>query len=283
MLFALTLIGCTTWIDQEPACGQDVYYWSDDVLAHILTGDGSGAFEYDPIDEPRTSIEGEYDPITGDFSWVEKYDQAYYLRRAQVDGFGTVYHNGNLDLYFETAITDMLDETYVTAYRVQRTGCDMSVASWDAENGSVETAAVREGSYEGGEVYEWTTSASGAAYSGSLRPTQLRTQQIQADDDSYWYFTTAKPDGITTTEFTAECGSGLYCEGEYVRMYDGSETEEYEAYDGDELYATIEGSYEYDGSGTQTVRAVGGDECVYTYDADGGCEYACDDGSDGAC
>ncbi len=283
MIFALTLLGCTTWIDQEPACEQDVYYWSDDLLAHVLTGDGSGEFDYDPEDEPRTGIRGDYDPADGDFAWRESFDDGYFLDEAQVDGFGTAYHNGNLDLLFTRTVTDILEDTWSTVYRVQRSGCAMTIATWDADAGSVDDALVMQGVYADESVWEWEAEVTGASYRGSLRKNLLRTEQIEADDGSYWYFTTAKPDGETTTEFTSSCGDNLYCEGGYTQHFDGSRDESYEAFDGDELVATVEGEYDYDGSGTQTVSYVGGDECTFAYDADGECTYECSDGTDGSC
>src|SRR4051812_11062603 len=98
LLGLLLLPGCSSWIDQESGCGFAVYSWSDDLLAHILTGDGSGAFDYDPDDTPRNDIKGMYDPANGDYDWSESYANSYYIKHTDVSGFGTVYHNGNLDL-----------------------------------------------------------------------------------------------------------------------------------------------------------------------------------------
>ncbi|MFN7145595.1 MAG: hypothetical protein ACK4YP_17600 [Myxococcota bacterium] len=281
MIFALTLLGCATWIDQEPACDQDVYHWSDDLLAYVLTGDGSGEFSLDPADEPRTSVEGGYDPTDGEFSWTEDYDPGFYLETAEVDGFGTVFHNGNLDLLYTRSVRDMLDDVYDTVFRVQRTGCDMTIATWGAD-GSVDDAFVMEGSYKQSEVFEWEADFPGYAWRGSMRDTLLRTQQIEADDGSYWSFTTTKPSGESTEEWTGVCGD-YYCEGQSVRNFDGTRDESYEAYDGDELVATITGEFEYDGSGEQVIAYVGGPECVFSYDADGDCSYECDDDTDGSC
>lgn len=285
MLFALTLLGCTAWIDQEPACDQDVYWWSDDLLAHILMGDGSGEFDYDPIDDPRESLDGEYDTDDGDFSWTEKFDSDYYLRRNAVEGFGTVYHNGNLDLLFTETVTDMLDETWGTVFRVQRDECDMTIATWDAE-ADIDSALVMVGSYEDEAVWSWEAEVEGYTYTGALRQSLQRTNQIEADDGSYWAFTSATPDGETEQEWNGACGDGLNCEGTSTRHFDGTLEESYVAYDGGELYAEIEGEFAYDQSGEQTiVYYLDGDTttCTYTYESAEDCSYECDDGSDGAC
>jgi hypothetical protein len=280
MMIALTLLGCTTWIDQEPACDQDVYYWSDDALAHVLTGDGSGEFEYDPEDEPRTAITGAYDPATGDFEWEEEYDSEYYIKDAEVEGFGTLYHSGNLDLLYTRTVTDMLDEVVSTVFRVQRNGCNMTIASWDAE-GDVDDAFVRTGTYEDEEVWEWEADYPGYSWRGSMRKTLLRTEQIEADDGSYWSFTSTKPDGETTQEWTGACGD-YYCEGEATRFYGGRLNESYEAFDGDESVYTFQGAYDYAGNGEARVDYDGGPSCELTYE-EWECTYECDDGTDGDC
>lgn len=282
MIIALTLLGCTAWIDQEPACDQDVYYWSDDLLAYVLAGDGSGDFELDPVDEPRTEVDGGYDPDNGDFSWVSKYDEDFYLRKAEADGFGTVFHNGNLDLLYTQTVTDMLGDVLSTMFRVQRTGCDMTIATWDAD-GDVEDALVMAGSYDDGDVWSWSVDYPGYTWTGALRPTLLRTSTIDADDGSYFAFTSEKPTGETTQEWSGDCYDGFNCEGESTRNFDGTFDAVVSVFDGEELYAEITGIYDYDTSGTQTIAYVGGPTCEYVYEADDSCTYECDDGDDGAC
>ncbi|MDP2307850.1 MAG: hypothetical protein Q8P18_17625 [Pseudomonadota bacterium] len=282
MLIALTLLGCSAWIDQEPACDQDIYYWSDDLLAFVLTGDGSGDFEFDPEDTPRTEVAGSYDPDNGDSEWVAKYDADYYIRRTEAEGFGTVFHNGNLDLLFTETVTDMLGDVFETDYRVQRTGCDMTIASWDS-SGNVDDAFVMAGSYSEDSVWSWEADFPGYSYTGSLRQNLNRTSLIEAEDGSYWAFTTAKPDGETTQDWTGDCGDGLTCEGTSTRHFDGTLESSLTAFDGEDEYAESVGSFEYDGSGVETITYVGGATCDFTYQADGDCEYECDDGEDGDC
>lgn len=281
-MLVLALLGCSSWIDQEPACGQDVYYWSDDVLAHILTGDGSGEFDYDPVDAPRTKISGEYEPSTGDFEWVERFDPEYYIERAEVEGFGTAYHNGDLDLLFTRTVTDVLGNVFATKYRVQRDECDMLIAAWPAENGSPDDALVQKGSYADESVWEWSVDYPGYAWQGSLRKNLARTERIESEDGSYYSYTESRPDGISEGDFVSPCDS-YSCEGSEVRNFDGSVEQTYDILDGGDVVATAEASYAYDGSGTLTIEAVGGESCTYTYDDDGDCSYECSDGSDGSC
>jgi hypothetical protein len=281
MLFALTLLGCSAWIDQEPACGQDIYVWSDDLLAFVLTGNGSGEFDFDPDDEPRTGVVGEYDALDGDFDWATQYDGGYYLRRATAEGFGTAFHNGNLDLLYTEEVTDMLGDAVSTVHRVQRTECDMTIATWDAE-GSADDAFVMSGSYSDDSVWSWTAEDAGYSYTGSLRQNLSRSSQVDADDGSYSAFTSSKPDGETTQTWSGVC-SELECEGETTRHFDGTLDATASYFDGDELYAESVGAYAYDGSGVETITYVGGPTCDYTTDEAGDCSYECDDGTDGNC
>ena len=54
------LLACATWIDKEPACDKDIYTWSDDLMAHILAGDGSGAFDYNRLGGVENSVSRVY-------------------------------------------------------------------------------------------------------------------------------------------------------------------------------------------------------------------------------
>lgn len=282
MIFALTLLGCSAWIDQEPACDQDIYYWSDDLLAHILTGDGSGEFEYDPEDTPRTNLMGIYDPEDGDFAWVSSFDQGYYLRKSEVRGFGTAFHDGDLDLLFTDVVTDMLGDVVTTNYRVQRTGCDMTVATWP-EDYDIEDGVVMEGSYRGGSAWEWEVDLDGYSYTGELRDDLTRTSVIEGEDDEYLFETIAGPDGESASEFGIPCGDGYFCEGTAARRFDGSTEEAYRIYLDGDRYANVSSELDYSGAGVVVYEFEDGPTCEYTYDDDGDCEYECDDDTDGRC
>lgn len=281
MIVAL-MLGCTSWIDQEPACDQDIYSWSDDLLAFVLTGDGSGEFDFDPEDEPRTSVSGEYQPGDGDFDWKAKYDEDYYVKNTKAVGFGTVFHNGDLDLLYTETVTDMLDVVTETAYRVQRDECDMTIATWPADQTS-DNAFVMTGSYDDGEVWSWETDGDGYVAQGALRQNLSRTFQYEYDDGSWWQFSNTKPEGETDTEFTGECVSGYYCEGTSVRHFEGDVESEIYVYDGDTLEIYITGEHDYDLSGVEHWEYKNGTECDLTTDSGGDCTYTCTDGQDGSC
>jgi hypothetical protein len=284
MLVLISLFGCSAWIDQEPACDQDVYAWSDDLLAYVLTGDGSGEFDLEPEDDYRDAIEGDYSPNTGDFAWETDYASGYYLVRQAVTGFGTVYHNGDLDLLYTSTITDMLGDSWANKYRVQRSGCDMTIGAWDAE-ADIETAAIQEGSYADDSVWSWAVAGSGFSWTGSLRDDLTRTQIYELDDGSAWSLTSAQADGTTNLQSNFACDD-YYCEQVATRGFDGGFDGTLDVYDGDDLYYDSAYNYNYDGSGVETqTYYVDGDEvvCEFTIEANGACEYDCDNGEGGDC
>jgi hypothetical protein len=280
MIVAL-MLGCTSWIDQEPSCDQDIYSWSDDLLAFVLTGDGSGEFDFDPDDTPRTSVSGEYSPSDGDFDWKFKYDEDFYLKTAKAVGFGTVFHDGDLDLLWTETVTDMLDVATETTYRVQRDECDMTIATWDA-SGTADDAFVMAGSYDDGEVWSWTSEGSGYTAQGALRQNLSRTTQFEYTDGR-WKFANAKPDGETDLEYTGEWIDGYYCEGTSTLHFEGDTEGEMYVYEGDTLEIYITSDHEWDGSGVEHQEYRDGLECDFTTDSGGDCSYECTDGQNGSC
>jgi hypothetical protein len=281
MVALLLLTGCSSWIDQQPACEKDVYGWSDDLLGYVLTGDGSGEFDFDPDDVPRNSVAGSYDPSSGDFSYTTKYADSYYLVKAASTGFGTVFHDGDLDLLYDTVATDVLGVEATLTSRVQRTGCQMTVVQED-ESGASFTMA---GSYADDASFTWTTEDDTFTYQGTWRDNLGRSSQTEAKDGSYWVYTDWKPDGYADLEYTIAdwWGNGYDGDGTGRDRFDGGEDLEYTITHADETYATVTSSFDYDGSGTVNASYADGSTCVYTYDADDNCSQACDGGSATSC
>jgi hypothetical protein len=283
-MLALALIGCNVWFDGAPTCEYDVYDWSDDVTAHILAGDGSGSFSYDPADDPRTRIDGDYDPSTGDFAWKASYDDDYWLSSARVEGYGTAYHNGNLDVLFETVTTDVLDQQSSTWTRMHRRGCQMSMSWW--ADGAEDDALVASGAYEDDDAFQWVMDYAGYDWRGSWRRNQSRTEVIDADDGSYFVSTVTQADGLVLSDLEVDCYDGYFCEGATELSFSGTELGEVEVFDGNggDRVATVSWSFQYDGDGEQTIAYDGGDTVTCTYQVDGDdCSYDCDDGSGGSC
>lgn len=289
-MLALLLIGCTSWVDQTPACDLDVYGWSDDLLGHVLTGDGSGAFDYDPEDIPRQRVSGAYKPGSGNFSYTVGYSGEYWLQQEEVEGFGTVFHNGNLDLRYEVQRTDRLDEEWTTTYDVERTGCDVVVQTWaGAMDEEDPVVFIEEGRYEDALSYHWEAETDDADYAGGARINQSRTASAEAKDGSYTSFTSYSPDGTAAQDWEGDCytDSGDYfCAGVTDTKFNGDVVQEYTVeLDGD-IVAEMVWEYFYEGGGTGDVTWIDGKnevQCDYEIDEDDNCTLDCDDGTDGPC
>lgn len=282
----LVLSGCSSWIDQAPACQKDVYEWSDDLLAHMLTGPGDGTFDYDPDDVPRQSITGSYDYATGDFGWDVAYADSYWLIASKVDGYGTVYHDGDLDLQYTETETDVLSVVTTTNYRVTRSQCQMTVSSWSAENES--DRVDHTGSYTDDDTYAWTGTDGTYDYKGGMRRNLSHTYSATAQDGSYDVSVATKPEGtsdVTLSSADNACyDNGYTCTADWKVRFDGGRdgTQSIFASDGG-LYASISFSDNYDGSGTAHWAFDDGMTCDTETNAQGACGYTCSDGTEGDC
>lgn len=285
VLVLTVLAGCSSWIDQEPACEYDVYDWSDDVLSHILAGDGSGAFDFDPDDVPRKSLKGEYDPATGDYAWSEAYADDYWLVKAEITGFGTAFHNGNLDVKHTASYIDILANAWAKEWRVQRTGCDVTSSSWP--EGDETSALTISGSYDSDDSFTWSADVPGySTFKGGMRRNLSRTQTVEAEDGSWSSYTESKPEGYSDTEFTQSCGTGYTCEGTWRDRFDGGSDGSGHAVDdgSGEKVVDFSWDYAYNGDGEYVETYTDGTSCTYTYTESGqSCSLACSDGSTGRC
>lgn len=291
-MLALLLIGCSSWVEKS-SCNLDVYGWSDDLLTHILNGDGSGAFDYDPADIPRQQIVGDYKPGSGNFSYEVEYAGEYWLQSEEVEGYGTVYHNGDLDLRYEVTYTDRLDEEWTRSFDLEREGCAVTLQSWEGERDLEEnpdaTIFVRQGAYDEATAFHWEAEDDNYDYAGGNRQNLSSTVSIEAKDGSYSSFSSTVPEGTSTETWEGACyqDSGDYfCAGTTDTAFNGDVEQAYTVeLDGD-LYAEMEWTYFYEGGAEgEVVYYEGNDEitCEYEIDEDDNCTLSCDDGTDGAC
>ncbi len=110
---------------KKQTCSEPFLIWGGGLVAHVDAGKGNGEFSYAPADPLLEWVEGAYDLKTGDFSYVNDYVPDSYRAYDQVDGFGTIWRDGDLDLlYTVEAVTDE-DDTFTYDVREQRLGCEM--------------------------------------------------------------------------------------------------------------------------------------------------------------
>lgn len=291
-MWLIILAGCSNWIDQSPACNLDVYEWSDDLLAHILTGDGSGSFDYDPVDIPRTRLNGVYKPLSGDFNWSAEFGGEYWIQSQKADGYGTAYHNGNLDLLYSIESTDRLGESSTTSYRVERTACKMTTSTWSgAVDGDMAGFFTMEGSYDSATSFHWTAEDDSYTYQGGLRQNLSRTSQVEAKDGSYSVFTSNSPQGTATSDWEQYCyadTTDYWCVGNTQQKFNGDIHQEYTITLGKDgaTVADATWDYAYEGGGSGVSNNYQGNQtvvCTYEITTNDRCTYSCDDGSSGNC
>jgi hypothetical protein len=283
LLFVVVGCGSSSWIE-TPTCGLDAYGWSDDLLAHILAGDGSGAFSYDPVDAPRVSVDGAYDPSSGDFTWTELYDSDYYLSSREVEGYGTAYHDGDLDVLYTITTVDILDDESATDVRFKREGCGADWWSWPTGDDS--TILHRTGEYNSATSFRWTAEDDTWDYEGELSSDLASSITYDAKDGNWEQTSETGNDGVSHTTFSGATYcllSDTECEGETTIAFDGGEHYTATATSGGDAYAELDGTFKYNGDGVLTIDYAQGVSCDYTFDA-GGCDtYSCDDGQKGSC
>lgn len=281
----LALLGCSSWIDQPPACKYDCYEWSDDLLAHIMTGPGDGSFDYDPADTPRQRIAGDYKLGSGEFYWDVTYADAYWVDATHVDGYGTAYHNGDLDVLYSDTSVDMLGEETVTWYRVYREGCEMRTQTWTEDDQSDLIDMV--GSYQDDDSFRWSYQVDEYLYQGGFRRNLSSTWQVSNEDNSVLLQWSYKPEGTAEGEQRYPCSIGrtMYqCDSLDKIRFDGSQHGTIEVRDEDgAIYLTVTYDVTYEGVGSERYDYADGDWCEFTYDSAEECDYTCSDGSTGAC
>lgn len=274
--------GKTQWVDATPACEADIYGWSDDLAMYLSQGEGDGAFDFDPDDTPRTGLGGVYDPTTGDYAYRIGFDNDYFLTSGRVEGYGTVYHNGDLDLLQSTVVKDALDVQTTRWSRIRREGCEVEEVSW--VEGAESEALVEEGTFEDDATYAWEIALEGYDWRGRRFDDLTGDESIEADDGSYRYDTETYPDGTSRSDFDLDCYDTYRCAGDGTTRFDGGYSQSFEVKDGADVVANVSLDFAYDGSGTQVIDYGDGNvvNCTYTVDA-GACSYRCDDGDSGAC
>ncbi|MSQ01260.1 MAG: hypothetical protein EXR71_05105 [Myxococcales bacterium] len=279
----LFLASCTalkpTWIE-APACDAEPYAWSDDLLSWIGEGAGDGSFSTDPPGDPATLIEGNYNPYSGSFSWERFYGEEYYLTVDVVqDGFGTAWHNGDLDIEYVTTTTDRLDERMRVARRIQREGCDQQWWVWDPDADSL-TYTRFSGTFSG-EALSWAADIADVEWSGRQAPDGSTVEDHVAAGLAEHIERGA--DGTAERSFVQE-GTDYTYDGTESRAWNGDRSQAYDILQNDKVVCSVQAEFDYSGDGQAHYDCGSTDvDCAYVVDADGACAYTCTDGQKGDC
>lgn len=147
---------------KKQTCPEPFLIWGGGLVAHVDAGRGDGSFAYTPADPLLDWVEGSYDLKTGDFSYVNDYIGDSYRAIDEVSGYGTIWRDGDMDLFYDVTATTDEDDEFSYSVREQRLGCEQErwvfltdlMEDPDDEDEPVPTE-VWAGEYTGGEfVYE---------------------------------------------------------------------------------------------------------------------------------
>lgn len=248
------------------SCEHEPWEWYGDPLQAVMQADEDGAFDYDPPGELVTGRSGFYDFDSGDFAWDNSYLPEYYGVTGRVEGYGTVFQDGDLDLLYRTTFVDVLGEESQARVRTQRQGCTETMSSWSIELGADLDATPDE------DPFSWTLEIVSDDRVEALA-------ELEGDGTVVNYQRIWSSDLKTETTFSAQDGSSL---GQTLMNDDGTGSGSQEIY-GDEIDAYYEIEYFLDGGQRIVVNGfVAGtnqlyQECDYTstYEGEGSgtCSY----------
>ena len=110
-LVLLTACG-GNFVDNSPRCGHDVFDWFGGLVHHLDQGDGF-SFNYVPPELSVARINGGYitENSNTDFYWYKTYADGYYLEKSTIQGIGTAYSSGDLDVLYVEDVVDSLEDT----------------------------------------------------------------------------------------------------------------------------------------------------------------------------
>ncbi|NOY26252.1 MAG: hypothetical protein GXP62_10310 [Oligoflexia bacterium] len=277
-LLALSTLACSNGKSGSDAyfgdwsCQYQPWDWYGDTVQAALAADPDGAFDFDPPSELLTNRQGTYGFETGDLSWTSSYTDGYYGVQGALDGYGTIYGNGDVDLLYKTTFEDVLGETTARRVRAERQGCTSTSKSWDiGVDDDIETVPSE-------DPFIWSTEI--------VADDRVEAHAEQTNSDGDWtYDRVFSSDLSTTTTFSTAAGD-VSGETTFYSNGEGEATQTWLSSDYDYDYQI---SYYIDGSRSilNTSYDAGTtnqySQCDYTlyYDGtgDGNCTYALDSGT----
>lgn len=292
-LLLVLLPGCGLFggtLDRKTSCEHDVFGWWGGLTSYVDQGEADGQvirFDLDPSANWMTRAWGEYDSVTGDFSYAQEYVPRHFIAEWEAEGYGTVYSTGDADLLIEVSWVDVLGDTFGYTLREERVGCEGELSTW-AEDAQPQTSAytirsddrvdtlVDLDTEDGGRWWE-----RGSLYSGGRSTSQIDYDYVTGT------YAAARETAATGDweESFAQLGPDMDYVGTRSGNISGDLVQRYviSEHEGDELGEYFS-NQAYDGSGWGTWLDYASDEeCALDFDAGGDCTYECGDGSSGSC
>jgi len=293
-LTALTLLaatGCSSngaWLDRkEMSCAADPFDWFGGLSVYLDSGEvGESAvtFNYAAPQGYIDRVAGQYNTSTGDYNYTITYNN-YFLQTDVVTGYGTVYHNGALDILETVERTNLAGTTSTWQVREERFVCDGVRQTYTAPKVG-QSEFIDETSYKlvsADKVsYSREDTDNGGFISGQYLSDLTHTYVLDYGDE--WYSVgTELPNGSRSDEFEAIIGDQRYS-GTIDYTSTGEQTQIYSVREvgSPAVLWRVNKELNRVGLGTAKFTYTGGDSCDVTYAASGDCEYSCSDGSSGS-
>lgn len=278
--------------DGECSTDPAPWTWARDLSHHVLKGGGGGSFDYDPDGQSIDDISGFYDLATGDFEWDVTYSDDHYLTGTHVEGFGTIYENGDMDLVGTSTTTDIREDESRVLWRLVRDGCEVDLKEVYVDEDGVELYRNdTDGAYDtDGFVFVLTMDVDGDPYEVDGLRTPDLTRTIDADYEIGGVSNTLEEtydekNEFTETEWTQaydDAGTDMYYEGHDEFDRQGDFYRSYSVEQNGSHLADSEYFIDYFGDGTGTWTFYNGDVCDLEYDGFV-CTYDCGGGNVGSC
>jgi hypothetical protein len=280
---ALLLTGCTSsgFALRKASCDVDVAGLDRDLTYHLLQGDGSGTFDYDPAGDALDGVQGSYDLAGGDFAWTETGSAESYVDAVEVTGFGYANTNGDLDIIGTREATDVLGTVRESQFRIERVGCEVEKRARYVAGGE-DRERVEQGTYtSGGYEYSSTVGINGYAYTieGERSSDGTYTEVIRYNAPDYQrdaeQFGDRYEDTYTFSyedSYVSDSVGPVTRTGTDVHFTNGTQDREIVVeYSGGRQEWTYRIDYAGDGSGKLVIN---GTTCTLTYTAFQ-CQYTC--------
>ncbi|NVB38523.1 hypothetical protein G6O69_11840 [Pseudenhygromyxa sp. WMMC2535] len=111
----------------EISCAESLLGQAD-LSFHLLQAECFGTtctWDYDPAGAVMTQIAGEYDPLTGEFSWTVAYDPEHWRTSTTVSGTAVISEAGDESSSYSATTIDMLGAEILEDISLERSGCEL--------------------------------------------------------------------------------------------------------------------------------------------------------------
>ena len=223
------LVGCSPAFQLDASgltCGVDIFSWSGGLTRSVLQGEGDGSFSYA---EPYgvENLSGSYDLESGSFSYDVAWAAGYARLSEQVDGQGTLWTDGDMDIEYTREIQWADGTSSTVTSREKRLGCQVS-----EQHVVEERTTYLYGTYDAGGLdyrREYTEGSHRVEVTGRLSSAGSYGEETAYESDDYAveFQESGSLSGNAVRVF-ADTAVGVLTEGSWTRDELGGVSYEYE-------------------------------------------------------